>query len=112
MCFIFIFSGALCSLIDKLFYGGCLDFIGISDLFIEYFKDIYINLGLLFFIMSCYKGGFFSQTEETSLKDDWNSIKKFLNFIKNDILQILKKEKMIILNNMLLEHLMQKYHLL
>ena len=43
--------------------------------------------------MSCYKGGFFSQTEETSLKDDWNSIKKFLNFIKNDILLILKKEK-------------------
>ena len=93
LCFIFIFSGALCSLIDKLFYGGSLDFIGISDLFIADFKDIYINLGLLFFIMSCYKGGFFSQTEETSLKDDWNSIKKFLNFIKNDILQILKKEK-------------------
>mgnify|MGYP000217298489 CR=1 FL=1 len=93
MCFLFIFSGSLCSLIDKVFYGGSLDFIGISDLFIADFKDIYINLGLLFFIMSCYKGGFFSQTEETSLKDDWNSIKKFLNFIKNDILQILKKEK-------------------
>lgn len=93
MCFIFIFSGALCSLIDKLFYGGSLDFIAISNLFVADFKDIYINLGLLFFIMSCYKSGFFSQTEKTSINDDWQSIKKFLSFIKNDILQILKKEK-------------------
>ena len=55
--------------------------------------NILVFTPYMFFIMSCYKGGFFSQTEETSLKDDWNSIKKFLNFIKNDILQILKKEK-------------------
>ena len=48
----FIVAGALCSLIDKVFYGGSLDFIGISNLFIADIKDIYINLGLLFFIMS------------------------------------------------------------
>lgn len=93
MCFIFIFAGALCSFIDKVFYGGSLDFIGISDLFIADFKDIYINLGLLFFIMACYKGGFFSDQTETTLKDDLNSIKKFIKFINNDILRILKREK-------------------
>ena len=93
MCFIFIFAGALCSFIDKVFYGGSLDFIGISDLFIADFKDIYINLGLLFFIMACYKSGFFSEQEETTLKDDLNSIKKFMKFIKKDILTILKREK-------------------
>ncbi|MEN8079365.1 signal peptidase II [Clostridioides difficile] len=93
MCFIFIFAGALCSFIDKVFYGGSLDFIGISDLFIADFKDIYINLGLLFFIMACYKSGFFSEQEETTLKDDLNSIKKFIKFIKKDILKILKREK-------------------
>ena len=92
MCFIFIFAGALCSFIDKVFYGGSLDFIGISNLFIADIKDMYINLGLLFFIMSCYKNGFFSE-EETTFKDDLKSIKKFLIFIKNDILKILKKEK-------------------
>ena len=43
--------------------------------------------------MSCYKNGFFSETEETSLKDDWNSVKKFIIFIKKDLLSILKKEK-------------------
>lgn len=93
MCFIFIFAGALCSFIDKVFYGGSLDFIGISDLFIADFKDMYINLGLLFFIMSCYKSGFFSDQNETTLKDDLNSIKKFIKFINKDILRILKREK-------------------
>ena len=92
MCFLFIFAGALCSVIDKVFYGGSLDFIGISDLFIADLKDIYINLGLLFFIMSCYKNGFFSE-EDSSLKDDIKAIKDFFKFIKNDILKILKKEK-------------------
>lgn len=93
MCFIFIFAGALCSFIDKVFYGGSLDFIGVSDLFIADFKDIYINLGLLFFIMACYKSGFFSDQDETTLKDDLNTIKKFMKFIKKDILNILKREK-------------------
>ena len=83
---------ALCSFIDKVFYGGSLDFIGISDLFIADLKDIYINLGLLFFIMSCYKNEFFSE-EDSSLKDDIKAIKDFFNFIKKDILKILKKEK-------------------
>jgi len=93
MCFLFIFSGALCSFIDKAFYGGSLDFIGISDLFIADLKDIYINLGLLFFIMSCYKNGFFSEEEDSSLKDDIKAVKDFFKFIKNDIFKILKKEK-------------------
>ena len=92
MCFLFIFAGALCSFIDKVFYGGSLDFIGISNLFIADLKDIYINLGLLFFIMSCYKSGFFSE-EDTSLKDDITAIKNFFKFIKTDIIKVLKKEK-------------------
>lgn len=93
MCFIFIFSGALCSFIDKVFYGGSLDFIGISDLFIADLKDIYINLGLLFFIMVAFKSGYFKEDDNTSLKDDFNSFKKFLKFIKYDILKIIKREK-------------------
>lgn len=92
MCFLFIFAGALCSFIDKVFYGGSLDFIGISNLFIADLKDIYIDLGLLFFIMSCYKSGFFSE-EDTSLKDDITAIKNFFKFIKTDIIKVLKKEK-------------------
>jgi signal peptidase II len=89
--FLFIFSGALCSLIDKIFYGGSLDFIGISDLFIADIKDIYINLGLLFFIMVTYKSGYLKEDESSTLKDDLNSMMKFLKFIKKDFLQLLNR---------------------
>ena len=92
MCFVFIFTGALCSFIDKVFYGGSLDFIGISDLFIADFKDIYINLGLLFFIMAAYTSGYFKEGEETTIKDDLNSLKNFFRFVKKDIYSILKRE--------------------
>lgn len=85
LCFAFIFSGALCSLIDKVFYGGSLDFIGISDLFIADIKDIYINIGILFFVMAIYKSGYLKDDEDTSFKDDIQSIKTFLIFARKDI---------------------------
>lgn len=85
LCFTFIFSGALCSFIDKVFYGGSLDFIGISDLFIADLKDIYINLGILFFVMAIYKSGYLKDSDDTSLKDDIQSIKRFLVFARKDI---------------------------
>ena len=85
MAFLFILSGALCSLIDKTFYGGSLDFIGISNLFIADIKDIYINLGILFFIMLIYIKGYFKEEDSSTLKDDLQSVKKFFKFMKNDI---------------------------
>ncbi|MBE6053986.1 MAG: signal peptidase II [Clostridium sartagoforme] len=87
MSFLFITAGALCSLIDKVFYGGSLDFIGISDLFIADIKDIYINLGILFFIMLTYTKGYFKEEDNSTLKDDWKSIKEFLSFVKKDIIK-------------------------
>lgn len=50
--FIFLFSGGLCSLIDKIFWGGSLDFLQIHNLFIADIKDIFITLGLGSFILS------------------------------------------------------------
>lgn len=91
MCFIFVFCGALCSLIDKIFYGGSLDFIGISNLFVADIKDIYINLGLLFFILSIFTTGYFNTSENTSFKEDLDSIKRFLSFMKKDLLSLIKK---------------------
>ena len=93
MCFIFVLCGALCSLIDKVFYGGSLDFIGISNLFVADIKDIYINLGILFFVLTLYNNGYLSSEEDTSLKDDISNLKKFLVFIKNDITNTLKYKK-------------------
>lgn len=91
MSFLFITSGALCSFIDKIFYGGSLDFIGISDLFIADIKDIYINLGLLFFIMLIYVKGYFNDDSNSTIKDDFESLKRFFRFIKKDILKVFKK---------------------
>jgi signal peptidase II len=87
MCFIFVSCGALCSLIDKIFYGGSLDFIGISNLFVADIKDLYINLGILFFALTMFNNGYLSSNqEETSFKDDLITLKKFLTFIKEDML--------------------------
>lgn len=86
MCFIFVSCGALCSLIDKVFYGGSLDFIGISNLFVADIKDLYINLGILFFALTMFNNGYLSSNQEdTSFKDDLMTLKKFLVFMKEDI---------------------------
>ncbi|GFZ34603.1 hypothetical protein CSC2_51290 [Clostridium zeae] len=87
MSFCFILSGCLCSLIDKVFYGGSLDFIGISSLFIADLKDIYINLAIFFLALCIYNNGFWQTSEETTLNQDIESIKRFLIFIKKDIFQ-------------------------
>ena len=90
-CFIFIFIGAFCSLIDKLFYGGSLDFIGIGELFIADLKDIYINLGVLFFIISIYSQGYLSlKDDDTSFKEDLKSVLKFIIFVKDDFKKLFK----------------------
>ena len=85
MCFIFISCGAFCSLIDKVFYGGSLDFIGICNLFIADIKDLYINLGILFFALTMFNKGYLASNQDTSLKEDFQTLTRFLLFIKNDI---------------------------
>ena len=85
MCFIFVSCGAICSLIDKVFYGGSLDFIGISNLFIADIKDLYINLGILFFALTMLNNGYLSSNEDTTFKEDLQMLKRFMLFIKDDL---------------------------
>lgn len=91
MCFLFTFSGGLCSLIDKIFYGGSLDFIGISNLFIADIKDLYINIGILFFVIAIYDSDYLISDENSSLKDDIECIKRFLRFVKTDFKSLFQK---------------------
>jgi signal peptidase II len=42
--FIFLFAGELCSLIDKIGWGGSLDYILLKGLFIFDLKDVYVSL--------------------------------------------------------------------
>ena len=62
-------SGCLCSLIDKLFWGGSLDFLHIHNLFIADIKDIFITFGLGSFVLS------------NIISDDQIELKDFFNFI-------------------------------
>lgn len=72
--FVFIFSGAVCSLIDKLFWDGSLDYILINGLFTFDLKDVYINIfnGLL--ILSII----FNNKAIKQISDEF----KFKDFIK------------------------------
>ncbi len=49
--FAFLFSGATCSLIDKVFWDGSLDYILVKGFFTFDLKDVYINvfIGLMVF---------------------------------------------------------------
>lgn len=51
--FAFIFSGGICSLIDKIFWNGSLDYIMVNGLFTFDLKDVYINVfnGLLILLL-------------------------------------------------------------
>lgn len=48
---IFLVSGIICSLIDRVFWGGSLDYIGLRGMFVFDLKDVYLStfqvLGLL-----------------------------------------------------------------
>jgi len=42
--FAFVFSGAVCSLIDKIFWNGSLDYIMLNGFFTFDLKDLYVNI--------------------------------------------------------------------
>jgi len=50
--FAFIFSGASCSLIDKVFWDGSLDYILVSGFFTFDLKDVYLNIFIGLLILS------------------------------------------------------------
>lgn len=51
MILIFGLAGCLCSLIDKLFWGGSLDFLQIPNFFIFDLKDCYITIAEILFVI-------------------------------------------------------------
>ena len=48
---IFFVAGISCSFVDVLFWGGSLDFIRLFDWFTFDFKDIYLDIGLIFLLL-------------------------------------------------------------
>lgn len=75
--FAFIFSGAMCSLIDKIFWNGSLDYILVNGFFTFDLKDVYINIfiGLMLFSLIL---------KNSALKqiDDKNMLRDFFKYIQ------------------------------
>jgi len=94
MSYVFLITGCLSSLIDKLFYGGSLDFIGISDLFVADIKDIYINIGIFFLFMALYFNGYFTNKDtDSTVKEDLQELKKFISFMSHDIKAFIYRDR-------------------
>jgi signal peptidase II len=49
--FAFLIAGAFCSLIDKVFWGGSLDYILLKGFFTFDLKDVYINLFIVMVVL-------------------------------------------------------------
>lgn len=49
--FAFLFAGGICSLIDKIFWGGSLDYICLKGLFIFDLKDVYLTFFEIILVM-------------------------------------------------------------
>lgn len=66
----FIFSGAICSLIDKIFWNGSLDYILVNGFFTFDLKDVYINIFIgLLILSSFFKNKILTQIDNRILKD-------------------------------------------
>ena len=55
--FAFLFAGAICSLIDKVFWNGSLDYIQVRGMFTFDLKDAYINVFIGLFVLMVVKIG-------------------------------------------------------
>lgn len=76
--FSFLISAAMCSLIDKVFWNGSLDYIYVNGYFTFDLKDVYINVFIaliIIMLISNYKG--------LRKVDDSKVFKSFWEFIKN-----------------------------
>lgn len=80
----FIFSGAICSLIDKIFWNGSLDYILVNGFFTFDLKDVYINVFIGLLILSLLlKNKVLSQIDE-------NIVKNFTKYILGKLKIIIK----------------------
>lgn len=76
--FIIIISASICSLIDKIFWGGSLDYIYLVGFFIFDLKDVYVSVFeilLIIYTIKNYKR-IKSMDEKKLFKEYWSFVKK------------------------------------
>lgn len=82
---VFLFAGAICSLIDKIFWNGSLDYILLKGFFVFDLKDCYINIFIVLAAISIIKNW-----RKISEINDRDLILDYINFIKEDFLSMKK----------------------
>lgn len=65
--YVLLLSGAICSLIDKIFFGGSLDYILLFDWFIFDLKDCYISGAEVLFVIAVIKN--YESIEKLKIRD-------------------------------------------
>lgn len=90
--YFYFLSGGICSLIDRVFWSGSLDFISLEGLFVFDLKDCFLLIGsiLIALEMLRYIRRNPKKWYRTTIKEEIKFIKEFIIFIKNDILNNLR----------------------
>ncbi len=92
--YVLLLSGAICSLIDRIFWSGSLDYIWIHGFFVFDLKDALLSLGTATAILELIiyaKEDSKKLLRITSIKEDVIFIKELGSFVKEDILKKVKK---------------------
>lgn len=76
---IFLFAGTICSLIDKVFWNGSLDYILLKGFFVFDLKDCYLTIFEVLVIMLMIKNG-----KTVSKINDKELLRDYIKFIKED----------------------------
>lgn len=79
--FTFLLSGALCSLIDKVFWDGSLDYIMLKGFFTFDLKDIYIDVSMGIIILLAV-----TKNKELEKSSEKEMVKDFAGFVKKGFL--------------------------
>lgn len=81
--YLLILSGAVCSLLDKVCWGGSLDFISVWKLFVSDTKDIYLTAGVTLLVIEMLISGELKPQKAGNLKESGVFFKYVLNDIRS-----------------------------
>lgn len=90
MSFLLCLSGSICSLIDKVFFGGSLDYLNVGNLFIADLKDFYITISIGCFLNETIINRK-AESDKSEEDKDEEIFRRFIQFNKMDLERIKKK---------------------